>query len=569
VQEPVRPVADGESAARIPAFFVALPFVSSAFAISVGSLVLIGWFLDNELLKRVVPSFVAMNPMSAILFVFSGAAFVLALRAGRSVPINLLAKGLSVLVGVIALLKTAGYFITTMPEVDQILFTSKLVSIHDHLPNRMAPNTTLNFIFISLSLFMLGKTGKRFCASQAFAILAAFGALLPLTGYAYGVHDFSGLASFIPMAVHSAITSLVLASGLFFASTTAPLTRVFLANDSTGVLARRLFPLAVFVTLFLGWLRVWGEDHEIYESRFGTALFAIVLSVLFVILVRCTVRTVGKLETERATAYARLHDLNRRKDEMIAVVSHDLCSPLTGCRMVIDLLRDKVPENGIDLLETMDHSVRRMVSMVRGLLDISKLEAEQIELERELVRVSDVIHQSIEPLAINADAKQIVLRLEVDPSEPVLNADRLRLSQIFNNLLSNAVKFTPAGGSVTATVERNSDGVRVTITDTGLGVPRPDLPHIFDRYYQASTKATAGERGMGLGLAIVREMIVLHDGHIEVTSEVNRGTTFIVHLPRGPQSRAYQAGAAMLKTNRKHAVRIQEREIKKPVARAT
>jgi signal transduction histidine kinase len=530
-------------------------------AIIVGSFVLIGWVLDNEFLKRIVPSFVAMNPMTATLFVFSGAALALALHAGRSVSINLLAKGLSVLVGVIALLKIAGFFITTMPEVDQILFTSKLVSVHDHLPNRMAPNTTLNFIFISLSLFMLGKTGKRFCASQAFAILAAFGALLPLTGYAYGVHDFNGLASFIPMAVHSAMTSLVLAVGLFFASSTAPLTQVFLANDSTGVLARRLFPLAVFVTLFLGWLRVWGEDHEIYESRFGTALFAIVLSILFVILVRWTVRTVGKLEAERAAAYARLHDLNRRKDEMIAVVSHDLCSPLTGCRMVIDLLRDKVPENGTDLLDTMDHSVRRMVSMVRGLLDISKLEAEQIELERELVRVSDVLHQSIEPLAINADAKQILLRLEVDPSEPVLNADRLRLSQIFNNLLSNAVKFTPTGGSVTATVERNSDGVRVTIADTGLGIPRPDLPHIFDRYYQASTKPTGGERGMGLGLAIVREMIVLHDGHIEVASEVNRGTTFVVHLPRGPQPRTHQAGAAMLKTGRKQAVRKQSGDI--------
>jgi K+-sensing histidine kinase KdpD len=74
---------------------------------------------------------------------------------------------------------------------------------------------------------------------------------------------------------------------------------------------------------------------------------------------------------------------------------------------------------------------------------------------------------------------------------------------------------------------------------------------------------------MGLGLAIVREMIVLHDGHIEVTSEVNRGTTFIVHLPRGPQARAHQAGAAILRTGRRHAMRIQEREIKKPVARAT
>src|SRR5690349_1047922 len=91
VRETVRPVADAESAARIPAFFVALPFVSSAVAIIVGSLVLIGWLLDNELLKRVVPSFVAMNPMSATLFVFSGAALALALRSSGPCPIKLIA----------------------------------------------------------------------------------------------------------------------------------------------------------------------------------------------------------------------------------------------------------------------------------------------------------------------------------------------------------------------------------------------------------------------------------------------------------------------------------------------
>jgi signal transduction histidine kinase len=140
-----------------------------------------------------------------------------------------------------------------------------------------------------------------------------------------------------------------------------------------------------------------------------------------------------------------LDEVNRRKDEMIAVVSHDLCSPLTGFRVVIDLLRDTPDRPSGELLEIMDQSARRMVSMVRGLLDVAKLEAEQIELERDDVLVSEVIRQSIEPLSINASAKHITITLDVAPREPTLHADRLRLSQIFNNLLSNAVKFTAPG----------------------------------------------------------------------------------------------------------------------------
>jgi signal transduction histidine kinase len=279
-------------------------------------------------------------------------------------------------------------------------------------------------------------------------------------------------------------------------------------------------------------LRSWGERNGLYESQFGTALFAITLCVLFVLLVRWTVWTVGKLESERAATNARLHDLNRRKDEMIAVVSHDLCSPLTGVRMVIDMLREDSPDSKEELLDLMDQSARRMVAMVHGLLDVAKLEAaEEDELECEELFLSNVIKQSMEPLSINANAKHITLQLEVAPAEPSVSADRLRIAQVFNNLLANAVKFTPAGGGVLVAVAAVADGVEVTVEDTGLGIPEADLPHIFERYYQASTKSTNGEKGVGLGLAIVREIIARHGGRIEVKSEPKQGTIFTVFIP--------------------------------------
>jgi signal transduction histidine kinase len=522
-------------AAHLNVVFRALPLVAGLMATAVGALVLIGWSTDVDLLKRIVPRFVAMNPLTATLFICSGLALALSIHDPYSRAKVVAAKILATIVTLAAFCELLEAARICHSMVDEFLFASKLLDARDALPNRMAPNTSFNFFLTGLSLLVLDRRRKDSSLSQALAVVVSFGAILPITGYLYGETTFRGLASFIPMAIHTATTFLIFAAGLFFAVPDGPLAQVFTNREPHGVMARRLLPLAVLLTICLGWLRVWGERHELYESAFGTALFAITLSVLFAILVRWTVWTVGKLEAERAAANARLQELNRRKDEMIAVVSHDLCSPLTGFRMVIDLLREGRDQDSDELLDLMDQSTRRMVSMVRGLLDVSKLESEKIELERQELLVSDVIRQSMEPLTINANAKQITFELHIGGSEPLMSADPLRLSQIFNNLLSNAVKFTDQGGRVTIMVDPAEQAVRVVVKNTGAGIPQNDLPHIFDKYYQASTKATAGEKGTGLGLAIVRELVLLHDGQINVTSEINCGTAFTIYLPTKPR----------------------------------
>jgi two-component system, sensor histidine kinase and response regulator len=513
-----------------------LPPVASAFTICIGILVLIGWSLDLEPLKRVLPGFVAMNPGTAVLFILIGIALASALRS-RSLVTGVMGKVLSAIVVVAAASELLEFAGICRSPVDEVLFAAKLSAIQDGLPNRMAPNTALNFFLAGLSILLLDTRGRR-SLGQALAILIGLGAILSITGYGYGVRSFSGLAPVNPVALHTAVTFFVLAAGIFFAVPRAPLAEPFATNDPRERLARILrilFPLAVLLTLFLGWLCVWGERHQLYESAFGTALYAISLIFLFAVFVRWAVSVVGKLEAEHAVANARLREVNRRKDEMIAVVSHDLCSPLTGFQMVIDLLRTKSEEPTEELLGLMDHSARRMVSMVRGLLDISKLQTDKIELELGDVLASAVIRQSMEPLAINANAKHITLRLHVAPGEPTLRADRLRVSQIFSNLLTNAVKFTPNGGAVDVTVAPAAEGVQVDVTDTGLGIPKDEMPQIFDKYRQTTTKATAGEGGTGLGLAIVRELVLLHAGQITVTSEVNRGSVFTVRLPANPE----------------------------------
>ncbi len=474
-----------------------------------------------------------MNPLTAILFILSGAALAVFLRVSAA-PIGVLVTRVLALAviwpAVMKLISLTGDSL----YVDTWLFASKLIPVQGQLPNRMAPNTAVNFVVIGLALFSLHLPKTRLWLGQACAILVGVGALLPLTGYAYGVHSFTGFASFIPMALHTALTFLILALGIFFAIPEAPLPQVFATRDPRGVIARQLLPLALVMILVLGWLRLWGERRGYFDTEFGTLLFAICLCLILVLLVRWTVWTVSRLEQARAETQARLEEMNRRKDEIYALVSHDLCTPLTGFQLVVEKLRGETGPPPAELLNLMDYSARRMVSMVRGLLDTSREQRpEDLHLEYTELRLSDLVRQSMEPLMINANAKQIDFQLEVAPDEPAIHVDHLRVSQIFNSLLSNAIKFTGQGGRVRVKVEPAFLGVKVEVKDSGVGIPEADLPHIFDKYYRGSADATAGEVGTGLGLAVARGMAVLHNGYIQVVSEPGEGATFIVYLPAG------------------------------------
>jgi signal transduction histidine kinase len=237
---------------------------------------------------------------------------------------------------------------------------------------------------------------------------------------------------------------------------------------------------------------------------------------------------------ELDTLNVHLRELNALKDEFLAITSHDLRSPLGAIQNMAELLledSDLPEETRRRLLENIYELAKRQIQLVSRLLDLARLESGKVELEVIELRASEVARQSLEVLSFSARTKDITTELVVEPGEPVVLADWMKLSQILNNLLSNAIKFTPSGGRVLLTVAPEQDGVRLSVLDTGLGIPPEALPHLFEKFKQVHTQGTANERGSGLGLAIVRQLVELHGGSIEVASEWQQGSTFTVHLP--------------------------------------
>jgi two-component system sensor histidine kinase ResE len=225
----------------------------------------------------------------------------------------------------------------------------------------------------------------------------------------------------------------------------------------------------------------------------------------------------------------------RIQRQLIANVSHELKTPLTSIQGFSQAMLDGIlrrPEDFVRPAEIISHETARMIRLVNGLLELSKLESGQAALnltELDLARVLQNCADSFAPQAYSNEVK-----LLTDFKSPLpLNGDPDRLNQVFSNLVHNAIKFTPAGGTIRLAAYRTGSSVVVTVTDTGAGIPAADLPNIFERFYQAdkSRRRDQADEGTGLGLAISREIIQAHGGKIEATSELNKGTQFVVTLP--------------------------------------
>ncbi|MET0647473.1 MAG: ATP-binding protein [Pyrinomonadaceae bacterium] len=234
-------------------------------------------------------------------------------------------------------------------------------------------------------------------------------------------------------------------------------------------------------------------------------------------------------------ANAQLREVSAMKEEFLALTTHDLRSPLTVISGVINFftsgrLGDMTAEQK-NMVAMMERNTQNLIELVNDLLDASKLESGTMRLDFSTIELLGLVNELCQQMQPLASEKEIALEVDVPEGLPTLRADRAKLRRVLVNLVSNAVKFTPRGGRVSLSAAPEDGAVRVSVADTGVGIPEEDLRDIFDKYAQARSRATRSEKGTGLGLYITRQLVELHGGRIEVSSEVGRGSTFSFTIP--------------------------------------
>ena len=249
-------------------------------------------------------------------------------------------------------------------------------------------------------------------------------------------------------------------------------------------------------------------------------------------------RQLNDSNRELNEANAKLRELADMREEFLALTTHDLRSPLTVISGVISFFSSgRLGELSMEqknMVAMMERNTQSLIELINDLLDASKLESGTMRLELSAVDLGALIrdvHESMGPLARE---KGIAIEERLPDDLPPLSADHDKLRRVIVNLLSNALKFTPKGGRIEVGAGRsNGDtpAVRVFVADTGVGIAPGDLARLFDKYEQARSRATRGEKGTGLGLYIARQLIEMHGGTIDVQSEVGQGSTFTFTLP--------------------------------------
>ncbi len=275
------------------------------------------------------------------------------------------------------------------------------------------------------------------------------------------------------------------------------------------------------ISLILFGLTYWEASSRVKVQRIAGELYE-------------SERQKRKLLIQEQEARRAAEDANRAKDEFISVISHELRTPLNAIAGWSRILRAShlSDEKRRLALDKMEKNLRHQTELIDDMINYSQMVADSSEMKKQKVVVSEVFNEVFNELKPVAEEKHIELEKHNELNGCVIKGDKKKMRTLFENILSNAVKFTPEGGKITADLGHTQNEIRLSVQDTGVGIKRDFLPHIFEQFRQADSTITRRHGGMGLGLAISKHIVKMHNGTIEAQSKgEGEGTTIVVKLP--------------------------------------
>jgi signal transduction histidine kinase len=252
-------------------------------------------------------------------------------------------------------------------------------------------------------------------------------------------------------------------------------------------------------------------------------------------------RRVGERTAELTAAASRLREseaalveAGRRKDEFLAMLSHELRNPLAPILNAVEILRHR-PNNESEVrwsYDVIDRQVGHLTRLVDDLLDVSRITRGKLEIRRRPVDLNEIIVNVADGVQPGLGLKRLDLRVDLPPEPIPALVDPMRISQVVSNLLDNACKFTPEGGTIWLTGRISADEVTISVRDSGVGIRAEDLPHLFEMFHQVNGGSVPSQNGLGIGLALVRWIVGMHGGTVEARSAgAGQGSEFLVRLP--------------------------------------
>jgi len=238
--------------------------------------------------------------------------------------------------------------------------------------------------------------------------------------------------------------------------------------------------------------------------------------------------------TEQVELHKRLQRAVQARDDTVGVVAHDLRNPVSAVKMlstaVLNREEHQISDEGREQLRLIREAALQMDRLIQDLLDVTRVETGRLGLNKQPVTTVALLEGALQTLRPLVDQANIALRVEVSPTLPQVQADPERIGQVLSNLVGNSIKFTDAGGEILVRAIQTGSDVQVSVTDTGSGISRDQLPNIFDRFWQ-NAQSPIRSRGAGLGLPIARGIVHAHGGRMWAESEIGKGSTFYFTLP--------------------------------------
>ena len=241
---------------------------------------------------------------------------------------------------------------------------------------------------------------------------------------------------------------------------------------------------------------------------------------------------IGELASSLNYMAEQLTDIENMRKKLVQNVSHDLRTPLTSIKGYLELLEDEsfTEEEKLKSINTIQKEVERMETIVKEITRLSIIDGKNYQLDIEKLDLNSVVKESIPIISIEAEKKNIQIQTDSLQKEIFIMGDKEKVKEVIINLLSNAIKFTNEG-FIKISTSQNKNYVSLIIEDTGIGIDPEDMPHIFERFYRGEKSRSKNSSGLGIGLSIVKELLYMQNGKIEVESKKNKGSKFTVNFP--------------------------------------